>query len=138
MKKIIIILILLSTNIYGQLRDRVYKKTDIFEVIYSEKFEQPLILKYKVRCSSGKASRDGMELYHKDIKTSDTRDYLNNVYDRGHLAPAADFNCDLASLRKTFTYLNCALQYDELNRGVWRLLEEHERVLAKKYKVDID
>jgi hypothetical protein len=54
MKKIII-LILLSTNIYGQLRDRVYK-TDIFEVIYSEKFEQPLILKYKVRCSSGKAS----------------------------------------------------------------------------------
>jgi DNA/RNA endonuclease G (NUC1) len=70
-------------------------------------------------------------------KTSDTRD-LNNVYDRGHLAPAADFNCDLASLRKTFTYLNCALQYDELNRGVWRLLEEHERVLAKKYKVDIE
>jgi DNA/RNA endonuclease G (NUC1) len=54
------------------------------------------------------------------------------------LAPAADFNCDLASLRKTFTYLNCALQYDELNRGVWRLLEEHERVLAKKYKVDIE
>jgi DNA/RNA endonuclease G (NUC1) len=30
------------------------------------------------------------------------------------------------------------LQYDELNRGVWRLLEEHERVLAKKYKVDIE
>jgi DNA/RNA endonuclease G (NUC1) len=53
------------------------------------------------------------------------------------LAPAADFNCDLASLRKTFTYLNCALQYDELNRGVWRLLEEHERVLAKKYKVEV-
>jgi DNA/RNA endonuclease G (NUC1) len=68
MKKIIIILILLSTNIYGQLRDRVYKK-NIFEVIYSEKFEQPLILKYKVRCSSGKASRDGMEFYtDKDIK----------------------------------------------------------------------
>jgi DNA/RNA endonuclease G (NUC1) len=72
-------------------------------------------------------------LYRQGYKTSDTRDYLN-VYDRGHLAPAADFNCDLASLR-TFTYLNCALQYDELNRGVWRLLEEHERVLAKKYKV---
>jgi DNA/RNA endonuclease G (NUC1) len=76
-------------------------------------------------------------LYRQGYKTSDTRDYLNNVYDRGHLAPAADFNCDLASLRKTF-YLNCALQYDELNRGVWRLLEEHERVLAKKYKVDIE
>jgi DNA/RNA endonuclease G (NUC1) len=51
-----------------------------------------------------------MEFYtDKDIKTSDTRDYLNNVYDRGHLAPVADFNCDLATLRKTFTYLNCAL-----------------------------
>jgi endonuclease G len=71
-------------------------------------------------------------LYRQGYKNIRHQDYLNNVYDRGHLAPAADFNCDLATLRKTFTYLNCALQYDELNRGVWRLLEEHERVLAKK------
>jgi endonuclease G len=139
MRIVIIILVLISTNICAQLRDSVYKKTDIFEVIYSEKFEQPLVLKYKVSCSDGKASRDGMDFYiDSDIKTSNSKDYLNNVYDRGHLAPAADFNCDLLTLRKTFTYLNCTLQYDQLNRGVWRLLEEHERVLAKKYKVTVE
>jgi DNA/RNA endonuclease G (NUC1) len=29
--------------------------------------------------------------------------------------------------------LNCALQDQYLNRGPWKLLEEHERVLAKQY-----
>lgn len=33
-------------------------------------------------------------------------------------------------LCKTFSYLNCALQNQYLNRGVWRLLESYERQLA--------
>lgn len=60
MKKIILILLLLSANIFGQVRDSVYKKTDIFEVIYSEKFEQPLVLKYQVQCPNGNATRYGL------------------------------------------------------------------------------
>jgi endonuclease G len=139
MKKIIILLLLLSTNIFGQVRDSVYKKTDIFEVIYSEKFEQPLVLKYQVLCPNGNSTRKGLEFYiDKTIKTSNNEDYLNNVYDKGHLAPAADFNCDRATLKKTFTYLNCALQYDKLNKGVWKSLEERERVLARYYKVYVE
>jgi DNA/RNA endonuclease G (NUC1) len=35
-------------------------------------------------------------------------------------------------LRKTFSYLNCALQNQYLNRGVWRMLEMQEREWAKK------
>ena len=38
----------------------------------------------------------------------------------------------------TFTYLNCVLQHEKLNRGVWRLLEEHERELSKKYSVNVE
>ena len=46
------------------------------------------------------------------------------------MAPAADFNCNREILYKTFSYLNCALQHQDLNRGAWRLLEAHERELA--------
>ena len=133
MKKLLLLLLLTTSFLsFGQLRDSVYVKTDIFEVSYSEKLEQPLRIKYQVLCPNGQASRQGMDFYTNDsIKTSDDLDYANNVYDKGHIAPAADFNCDKKMLLQTFSYLNCALQQENLNRGVWRFLELHERELAK-------
>jgi endonuclease G len=61
------------------------------------------------------------------IKTSDGKDYEKNVYDKGHLAPAATFSDNMDNLKTTFSYLNCALQNQYLNRGEWRMLEEQER-----------
>ena len=140
MKKLLSILLFVTTISYSQvIRDSVLVKTDIFEVSYSEKFEQPLRVKYRVLCQDGKASRQGMDFYtEKSYKTSDEKDYENNIYDKGHCAPAADFNCDKVMLFKTFTYLNCTLQDQYLNRGSWRFLEVYERELAKKYTVDVE
>lgn len=119
-------------------RDSVYVKSSIFELAYSEVLEQPKWVRYTVKCPNGKASRKGMEFYTNDsIHTSDNSDYLNNVWDRGHMAPAADFNCDSVMLYKTFSYLNCALQHEQLNRGVWKELESYERLLAAKQSVDV-
>ena len=59
-----------------------------------------------------------------------SQDNANNVYDKGHCAPAADFNCNREMLYKTFSYLNCTLQNEKLNRVHWRLLEDYERLLA--------
>ena len=73
-----------------------------------------------------------MDFYEVDgIHTSDDDDYYKNVWDKGHLAPAAAFNCDKETLLKTFTYLNCALQHEGLNRGPWKELERVERDLHK-------
>jgi endonuclease G len=72
------------------------------------------------------------------IITSDNADYAANVYDKGHCAPAADFNCTKEMLYKTFTYANCVLQHERLNRGVWRLLESYERELAKSNTVNVE
>jgi endonuclease G len=140
MKRLLLLLLLTTSFLsFGQLRDSVYVKTDIFEVSYSEKLEQPLRIKYQVLCPNGNASRQGMDFYtEKQYKTSDAKDYENNVYDKGHLAPAADFNCDKVMLYKTFTYLNCTLQNQYLNRGTWRFLEVYERELAKKYIVNVE
>ena len=133
MKKLLFALLLVPTLASAQLRDSVRIKTDIYEVIYSEKLESPRWVKYTVLCPNGTASRSGMDFYTNDsVKTSSNEDYVKNEWDKGHMAPAADFNCDKVMLYKTFSYLNCALQNQYLNRGVWRMLEEQEREWAKK------
>lgn len=130
MKKILFLLLLPLLS-FSQLRDSVYVKTDIYEVMYSETLEQPLWVKYQVLCTGAGASRKGMDFYvDKTIHTSDAKDYAFNTYDKGHVAPAADFNCTKEMLYKTFSYLNCTLQHEKLNRVHWRLLEDYERLLA--------
>ena len=112
----------------------------IFEVCYSESKQQPLWLEYELECQGGGFSRKGLN-FKKDTQfsevTSDNADYYKNVWDKGHLAPAADFNCDYEKLRATFSYLNCALQHEKLNRGAWKYLEKYERMLSKEFKVNV-
>lgn len=134
MRKIIlaILILILSFPLFGQIKDTVYVNTHIFDVVYSQKFQQPLQLTYDVECPTGSASRSGLDFYKNDsIITSDDEDYVNNVWDKGHLAPAAAFSCDRETIKLTFTYLNCALQHEGLNRGPWKELEGFERNLAK-------
>jgi DNA/RNA endonuclease G (NUC1) len=141
-----IIILILWIPLYGQstsvISDTItvsdfklrYISTDIFEVIYSEKYEQPTWLSYKVQCPLGNESRRGLNFYQVDsISTSNNEDYSDNVWDKGHLAPASAFNCDRKTLKKTFTYLNCVLQHEGLNRGPWKELERFEVGLSKIY-----
>jgi endonuclease G len=138
MKKLLLILFLLPLVTFAQ-RDSVYIKTDIFTSVYSEVLQQPKWVKYTVKCHDGKAPRTGMDFYTvPGIITSDANDYVNNVYDKGHCAPAADFNCTKELLYKTFTYTNCVLQHERLNRGIWRLLEVYERNLSATYVVEVE
>jgi endonuclease G len=127
-----LLLLLGSGTLFGQTVKTI--KTDIFEVEYSEELEQPLKLTYTVGCPLGDASRSGLDFHKEDgYLTSDNEDYRDNPYDKGHLAPAAAFNCDRETIKKTFSYLNCALQHEGLNRGPWKELERFERNLAKIY-----
>ena len=118
--------------------DSILVTTNIFEISYNEVFEQPNWVKYTVRDIVKNADRDGMNFYTVDsIYTSDDNDYYSNRWDRGHMAPAGSFNDSYENLYSTFTYLNVALQYDDLNRGAWVDLEEQVREWADDYG-DID
>lgn len=131
-------ILLFICTVNAQLRESVIIETDIFTVEYSEILEQPLWVEYKVQCPNGDASRSGMYFYEvSEVHTSDDKDYLNNVWDKGHLAPVLAFNCDRKTLNKTFSYLNSALQHRSLNRGIWSSLERLERNLAKFYDVTV-
>ena len=130
MKKLIL-LFLFPISLFGQLRDSVYFNNNNFIVNYSETLEGPRSIRYTVLCPTGTASRSGMEFYkEKKIHTSDHKDYEANEWDKGHMAPAASFNCNRDMLYGTFTYVNSSLQQQSLNRGVWKKLEVRERELA--------
>ena len=104
--------------------DSVYVSNNIFQISYNENYEQPNWVKYTVRDIVKNADRDGMQFYTVDsIHTSDYDDYYSNRWDRGHMAPAGSFNDSYENLYATFSYLNVALQYDDLNRGAWVDLE---------------
>jgi len=133
-QSLFMLFVLLSLNTFAQLRDSLWYTTPYFKIAYSEILEQPRYVEYSVAWPNGTASRSGMDFYvEKGIKTSDHKDYEYNEWDKGHMAPAADFNCTKDMLWETFTYMNCALQHQSLNRGVWKYLEARERELAKQY-----
>ena len=118
-------LILISVTAIAQ---NVTIKNNVFEVLYSQDLEQPLVIKYHSTNRPTNVNRGTMDFYtEKGIKTSDAADYKANIYDKGHGAPAATFSDNMENLKQTFSYLNCIMQDQYLNRGEWRLLEEQER-----------
>ncbi len=128
MKKILLVfgLILISLSSFSQ--DTIRVKNQVFEVLYSQNLESPLWLKYRSTNRPTNVNRGAMDFYtEKNIKTSDANDYAKNIYDKGHLAPAASFSDNMENLKQTFSYLNCMMQDQYQNRGEWRLLEEQER-----------
>ena len=58
-------------------------------------------------------------------------DYAGTPYDRGHMAPAADFKGDAAALGATFTLTNAAPQVGPgFNRDYWARFERFVKTLA--------
>jgi DNA/RNA endonuclease G (NUC1) len=128
MKKITLIFSLILIASIGFAQDTVRVKNQVFEILYSQKLEQPLWIKYRSTNRPTNVNRGSMDFYTEDkIKTSDGEDYRTNVYDKGHGAPAATFSDNQENLKQTFSYLNCIMQNQYLNRGEWRLLEEQIR-----------
>lgn len=133
--KLVIVALLLSAcskdEVFAQQpkRTEVIIENKVYKVWYNEVKEQPTKLIYKSTNRPKGVDRGSMDFYtEKTVHTSDSKDYYRNIYDKGHLAPAATFSDTMENLKLTFSYLNCALQDQYLNRGEWRLLEEQERV----------
>jgi DNA/RNA endonuclease G (NUC1) len=61
------------------------------------------------------------------------RDYTNSGYDRGHMAPNADFNDTYENALATFFTANIWPQEPHINRVVWLQTENETRRLASEY-----
>ena len=60
-------------------------------------------------------------------------DYKNSGWDRGHMAPAADMKWSKQAMEESFYLTNVSPQNKNLNRGVWKKLEELTRDKAELY-----
>ena len=121
----LVTLLVISVATFGQ---DIKIKNNVFETLYSQSLEQPLWIRYRSTNRPTNVNRGTMDFYKEpNVKTSDADDYAKNIYDKGHGAPAASFSDNMENLKQTFSYLNCILQDQYLNRGEWRLLEEQER-----------
>ncbi|MBE6402203.1 MAG: DNA/RNA non-specific endonuclease [Lentisphaerae bacterium] len=102
---------------------------------YSEKYEQPLWVTYKLTADevkSKKAKRSGDFRIDEYIPTGSATpdDYKKSYFDRGHLAPAADMSFSLQAMSESFYMSNMSPQRPEFNRGIWKDLEEKVRDIA--------
>lgn len=67
------------------------------------------------------------DYFLKRMKADGTFDYDGFGYDRGHLAPSADFRWSEAALSESYYYSNMSPQVADFNRGVWAELESAVR-----------
>jgi endonuclease G len=74
--------------------------------------------------------------FRADKRISDSptpADYTNSGYDRGHMAPAANFTYDARVMSESFLLSNMMPQHPGNNRGIWKYLEEYTRYWAQRY-----
>ena len=62
----------------------------------------------------------------------DSNDYRGSGYDRGHMTPSADRTRSKEDNNATFLMTNIVPQTPQLNREVWRELEEYSRDLVEQ------
>ena len=62
------------------------------------------------------------------------RDFTNSGYDRGHIAPNADFNDTYENALMTFFIANVWPQTPNVNRVIWLATEVETRKLASEYQ----
>lgn len=65
--------------------------------------------------------------------SSTLADYKGSGFDRGHLAPAADFAFSDSAMSQTFFMSNMTPQAPGLNREIWQYLESQVRTWAQKF-----
>lgn len=72
-------------------------------------------------------SADETDYFLKKLKPDQTFEYTGFGYDRGHLAPSADFRWSQKALSESYLYSNMSPQLAAFNRGSWGDLEDAVR-----------
>lgn len=98
---------------------------------YNEAHEQPDWVAYTLTADelAGPATRTND--YRPDTLiitgSAELADYAKSGYDRGHLAPAADFKWSYQAMSESFLMSNKSPQTPGFNRGIWLRLEREVR-----------
>ena len=109
-----------------------------YTVSYNRKLRNPNWVAYELTAAEvkGEEPRNGDFIPDPDVKGTQAtdNDYKRSGWDRGHLAPAADMKWSEQAMKESFYLSNIAPQNNNLNRGVWKSIEELTREVADRYE----
>lgn len=117
---------------------RLLRPNENLEIAYDVRTRNPIYVLERlvvVDSSTPRAHRRPNFRESKDLPVvyrSQPQHYHKSGYDRGHMAPAADFLYDKKAYNDTFVLANVSPQDPVLNKKDWANLEEWTRQVAKK------
>lgn len=135
----IILIILGVVNSYSQTwfvnktsYEKIVNKTDIV-IAYNTKYNIPNYVgeALTIDMTIGDAKRLSSFASEPAITKVSHKSYTNSGYDRGHLAPAADFKYSQIAMSESFSICNIAPQNSVLNQRYWNSLEAYVRKLTQ-------
>lgn len=107
-----------------------------YDLMYNEQHEQADWVAYELTAQHTIKAVERSNKFIEDplVKTGSAanEDYAGSGYDRGHLAPAADMGWSQLTMEESFYFSNMSPQVPNLNRGLWKQLEEQVRFWAKE------
>ena len=105
-----------------------------YTLSYNEEYEVASWVAYELTKDEVLGEGDREDSFKADpaVRTgsAELSDYRKSGYDRGHLAPAADFKWSDEAMSDTFYLSNMTPQTGEFNRGIWADLESVVRTFA--------
>ena len=142
LKKLLFILALITfltlltvTAMYAQ--DTVRVKHNNYTTVFSKSKRYPILVEWwatkaKVGCENPLPRVDAFRPDPQLMEESSIKeDYVGSGFDRGHMCPAADNQCQGIDIQVECFYMtNMSAQYHSLNAGDWKALETLTRSLA--------
>ncbi len=118
-------------------RGKVYRHKHYF-LSYSERDEQPEWVSYELtydEVTNQSVKKEDFFTEDPIIETGSAQysDYSGTGYDRGHMAPAADFRFDKTAQLECYHMSNMSPQIHAFNAGLWNDLEMTTRYWARLY-----
>lgn len=133
-RAIIIIVSMLACSMIMQAQKSLVYDTIIERGIYTSYYNQlhntASFVRYRLYKGGGSVKRKGLN-FRQSVQGRIFK-YSRSGYDKGHLAPAADFAHSRAEMAVTFDYVNCLPQRPSLNRGEWKRDETKVRKWSQR------
>ncbi|MDN3690221.1 DNA/RNA non-specific endonuclease [Cyclobacterium jeungdonense] len=111
---------------------------EFYLLAYQESYEQAAWVAYQLSKDELSGPYRRKDVFREDgvviTGSAHPDDYRLSGFDRGHLAPAADFSFSEQAMEKSFYMSNISPQLPGFNRGIWRKLEQQVRAWAREYE----
>lgn len=116
----------------------VLVKHNYLTIVYDTLHHCPIYSRYILKADSIDKIKTYRTQFHYDYLISymnqpNMKEYIGSGYDKGHLAPDRDFTYSLPAEQEAMFITNVAPQNPNLNRGVWKQIEEYVRKLSYRF-----